>query len=43
VTVVQSGFENEQDRDRFQYGWPIQLDILKGIVERSTLKARHDS
>jgi uncharacterized protein YndB with AHSA1/START domain len=42
VTVVQSGFENEQDRDRFQYGWPIQLDILKWIVERSTLKARHD-
>jgi uncharacterized protein YndB with AHSA1/START domain len=44
VTVVQSGFENEQGRDRvLKYGWPIQLDILKGIVERSTLKARHDA
>ena len=41
LTMVQTGFEREQDRDDFMGGWPTYLDTLKGVVT-SQLKTRHD-
>jgi uncharacterized protein YndB with AHSA1/START domain len=42
LTMVQTGFENAEDRDDFLGGWPTYLDTLRGVVEKQ-LKARHDS
>ena len=45
LTMVQTGFEREQDRDDFMGGWPTYLDKLKGVVGKKqgeSLKARHD-
>ena len=45
LTMVQTGFEREQDRDDFMGGWPTYLDTLKGVVgeqQGESLKARHD-
>jgi uncharacterized protein YndB with AHSA1/START domain len=41
LTMVQTGFESEEDRDSFMGGWPTYLDTLKGVVT-SSLKTRHD-
>ena len=41
LTMVQTGFESEQDRDDFMGGWPTYLDTLKGVVA-TQLKTRHD-
>ena len=41
LTMVQTGFEREQDRDDFMGGWPTYLDTLKGVVT-AQLKTRHD-
>jgi uncharacterized protein YndB with AHSA1/START domain len=41
LTMVQTGFEREQDRDDFMGGWPTYLDTLKGVVT-TQLKTRHD-
>jgi uncharacterized protein YndB with AHSA1/START domain len=41
LTMVQTGFETEADRDDFMGGWPTYLDTLKGVVTAS-LKTRHD-
>ncbi len=41
LTMVQTGFEREEDRDGFLGGWPTYLDTLKGVVT-TTLKTRHD-
>ena len=45
LTMVQTGFEREEDRDDFMGGWPTYLDTLKGVVGKQqgeSLKARHD-
>ncbi|HEY5861210.1 MAG TPA: SRPBCC domain-containing protein [Actinomycetota bacterium] len=45
LTMVQTGFEREEDRDDFMGGWPDYLDTLKGVVGKQqdeSLKARHD-
>jgi uncharacterized protein YndB with AHSA1/START domain len=42
LTMVQTGFESEEDRDGFMGGWPTYLETLKGVVT-SSLKTRHDS
>jgi uncharacterized protein YndB with AHSA1/START domain len=43
LTMVQTGFEREEDRDGFLGGWPSYLDTLKGVVSsRANLKTRHD-
>jgi uncharacterized protein YndB with AHSA1/START domain len=43
LTMVQTGFEREEDRDGFLGGWPTYLDTLKGVVTaRANLKTRHD-
>jgi len=44
LTMVQTGFETETDRDDFLGGWPAYLDTLKGVVDErgGALKARHD-
>jgi uncharacterized protein YndB with AHSA1/START domain len=43
LTMVQTGFEREEDRDDFLGGWPTYLDTLKGVVTaRANLKTRHD-
>ena len=42
LTMVQTGFEREQDRDGFVEGWSAYLDTLRGIVNEQ-LKARHDT
>ena len=42
LTMVQTGFETEEDRDAFMGGWPTYLETLKGVVT-SSLKTRHDS
>jgi uncharacterized protein YndB with AHSA1/START domain len=42
LTMVQTGFETEEDRDGFMGGWPTYLETLKGVVT-SSLKTRHDS
>jgi uncharacterized protein YndB with AHSA1/START domain len=43
LTMVQTGFETQEDRDAFMGGWPTYLDTLTGVVARgTTLKARHD-
>jgi uncharacterized protein YndB with AHSA1/START domain len=42
LTMVQTGFENVEDRDGFLEGWPEYLDTLRGVVGEQ-LKARHDS
>jgi uncharacterized protein YndB with AHSA1/START domain len=43
LTMVQTGFENIEDRDDFMGGWPTYLDTLKGVVQaRTGLKTRHD-
>jgi uncharacterized protein YndB with AHSA1/START domain len=41
LTMVQTGFEREEDRDAFMGGWPTYLDTLKGVVS-TQLKTRHD-
>ena len=41
LTMVQTGFEREEDRDAFMGGWPTYLDTLKGVVA-TQLKTRHD-
>ena len=41
LTMVQTGFESEQDRDDFMGGWPTYLETLKGVVT-TQLKTRHD-
>ena len=41
LTMVQTGFEREEDRDAFMGGWPAYLDTLKGVVT-TQLKTRHD-
>ena len=38
LTMVQTGFQSEEDRDSFLGGWPGYLDKL-----REHLKTRHDS
>lgn len=38
LTMVQTGFQSEEDRDSFLGGWPGYLDKL-----RENLKTRHDS
>ena len=43
LTMVQTGFDSEQDRDDFLGGWPTYLETLRGIVEGERLKARHDT
>lgn len=46
LTMVQTGFEREEDRDDFLGrsggGWPDYLDTLKTVVSKE-LKARHDT
>jgi uncharacterized protein YndB with AHSA1/START domain len=43
LTMLQTGFEREEDRDGFLGGWPTYLDTLKGVVTaRANLKTRHD-
>ena len=43
LTMVQTGFEREEDRDAFMGGWPTYLETLKGVVQaRTGLKTRHD-
>ena len=42
LTMVQTGFETEQDRDDFLGGWPSYLETLRGVVGEQ-LKARHDT
>ena len=37
-TMVETGFEREEDRDAFMEGWPDYLDTLGRV-----LKARHDT
>jgi uncharacterized protein YndB with AHSA1/START domain len=37
-TMVETGFEREEDRDAFMEGWPDFLDTLGRV-----LKARHDT
>jgi uncharacterized protein YndB with AHSA1/START domain len=37
-TMVETGFEREEDRDAFMEGWPSYLDTLGRV-----LKARHDT
>ena len=41
LTMVQTGFEREEDRDAFMGGWPTYLETLKGVVT-TQLKTRHD-
>jgi len=41
LTMVQTGFEREEDRDAFMGGWPTYLETLKGVVA-TQLKTRHD-
>jgi len=41
LTMVQTGFEREEDRDGFLGGWPTYLDTLAGVVT-TKLKTRHD-
>jgi uncharacterized protein YndB with AHSA1/START domain len=44
LTMVQTGFEREEDRDGFLGGWPDYLETLKGVVtSRANLKTRHDT
>jgi uncharacterized protein YndB with AHSA1/START domain len=38
LTMVETGFEREEDRDGFMEGWPEYLDTLGRV-----LKARHDT
>ena len=38
LTMVETGFELEEDRDGFSGGWPSYLDTLGRV-----LKARHDT
>ncbi|MGH2539780.1 MAG: SRPBCC family protein [Actinomycetota bacterium] len=42
LTMVQTGFETEGDRDDFLGGWPTYLETLRGVVDEQ-LKARHDT
>lgn len=42
LTMVQTGFEREADRDDFMGGWPTYLETLKGVVT-TKLKTRHDA
>jgi uncharacterized protein YndB with AHSA1/START domain len=42
LTMVQTGFENAEDRDAFQSGWPAYLDSLQSIAGQQ-IKARHDT
>ena len=41
LTMVETGFESEEDRDAFMGGWPTYLETLKGVVT-TQLKTRHD-
>ncbi len=49
LTMVQTGFETEADRDSFMTGWPEYLETLRRVVTPElpgtddTLKARHDT
>ncbi len=43
LTMVQTGFEREEDRDDFMGGWPTYLETLEGVVRSgTTIKTRHD-
>ena len=42
LTMVQTGFESEQDRDDFLGGWSSYLETFRGVVGEQ-LKARHDT
>jgi uncharacterized protein YndB with AHSA1/START domain len=46
LTMVQTGFETEADRDAFNIGWPTYVDTLQRVVgerQGSFLKTRHDT
>jgi len=49
LTMVQTGFSTEEDRDSFMTGWPEYLETLHRVVSPEppgtgdTLKARHDT
>jgi uncharacterized protein YndB with AHSA1/START domain len=55
LTMVETGFEREEDRDAFMTGWPEFLDTLGTLVETvgpggieqpgtdGVMKARHDT
>ena len=49
LTMVQTGFETEADRDDFMTGWPEYLETLRRVVTPDlpgtgdTLKARHET
>jgi uncharacterized protein YndB with AHSA1/START domain len=38
LTIVQTGFEREPDRDAIQGGWPSILDALERVVEHGTAR-----
>ena len=40
LTMVQTGFEREEDRDGFMGGWPTYLDTLKGVVGKHARASR---
>jgi uncharacterized protein YndB with AHSA1/START domain len=45
LTMVQTGFDTEADRDAFMEGWPEYLDTLGRVIgdrQSQTLKAHHD-
>ena len=49
LTMVQTGFATEADRDDFMTGWPEYLETLRRVVTPDVpgtddaLKARHDT
>ena len=43
LTMVQTGFEREDDRDGFVEGFTEYLETLKAVVSSKQLKARHDT
>jgi uncharacterized protein YndB with AHSA1/START domain len=53
LTMVQTGFDSEEDRDGFLGGWPEYLETLRTVVttrlsdrledQTDQLKARHDT
>ncbi len=38
LTMVQTGFQTEEDRDSFMGGWPTYVDTLQRVI-----KTRHDT
>jgi uncharacterized protein YndB with AHSA1/START domain len=45
LTMVQTGFDTEADRDAFMEGWPEYLETLGRVIgdrQSQTLKAHHD-